>query len=176
MNVSLFGFVTGLHLALLQFGFLFMLVMNVSSTYVTYAMIVLSWMSGTLLGLRWQRIDGGVALGVGVVAYYAIYGLVAAAPLAPYTLPLAAIGVATAGLWAGRFFVVMLPYFERVDRLFFHENNGFMVGTIAVFIGFTMLGRPFLLAGPLITAAGLLIHLAGIRGRFRLSVRAAPTP
>lgn len=176
MQVALFGFVTGLHLALLQFGFLFMLVMNVSSTYVTYAMIVLSWMGGTLLGLRWQRLDGRAALAIGVVSYYAVYGLATAAPLADYTLPLAALGVATSGLWAGRFFVVMHPYFARVDRLFFHENNGFMLGIIVVFVGFTMLGRPFLLAGPLITAAGLLIHLATIRARHGVAARAASIP
>ena len=94
MNVSLFGFFTGLHLALLQFGCLFLLVMNVSSTYVVYAMIVLSWMSGTLVGLFWERLDARAALALGVVSYYTIYGLVATDPLASYTLPLSALGVA----------------------------------------------------------------------------------
>jgi hypothetical protein len=175
MNVALFGFFTGLHLALLQFGYLFVLVMNVTSTYVTYAMIVLSWMAGSLIGLRWERLDGRAAVLMGVVGYYVIYGLVAAAPLAAYTLPLAALGVATSGLWAGRFFVVLHPYFSRVDRLFFHENNGFMLGVIAVFVGFTMLGRPFLLAGPLLTGAGLLIHLATILARPRAGADAEST-
>jgi hypothetical protein len=159
MHLALFGFFTGLHLALLQFGYLFMLIMNVSSTYVTYMMIVLSWMGGTLLGLRWSRLDGRIALALGVAAYYGIYAVIAASPLAGFTLPLAAAGVVFSGLWAGRFFVVMRPYFGRVDSLFFHENNGFMLGVMAVFIGFTTLGRPFLLVGPLMTGIGLLVHL-----------------
>ena len=172
MNMALFGFLTGLHLALLQFGYLFLLIINISSTYVTYAMIVLSWMSGTLIGLRFLRLDGRTALGIGLLGYYAIYGLVVIDPLSPHTLPFAAMGVAISGLWAGRFFVVMLPYFERADRLFLHENNGFLVGVIAVFVGFTMLGRPFILWAPLLTGIGLLIHLTAINARRPVSVGA----
>ena len=173
MNLALFGFVTGLHLALLQFGYLFLLVINVTSTYVTYASIVLSWMAGTLIGLLWRNLDGRVALAIGVLGYYAIYALVVANPLAPWTLPVAAFGVAISGLWAGRFFVVMLPHFVRADRLFFHENNGFLVGVIAVFVGFTMLGRPFLLWTPMLTGAVLLLHLVTLEGRRAVGVAAS---
>ena len=45
IDAALFGFFTGLHLALLQFGLFFVLLMNVTSTYVTYAVIVVSWMT-----------------------------------------------------------------------------------------------------------------------------------
>ena len=176
MNTAIFGFFTGLHLALLQFGYLFTLIVNVSSTYVTYAMIVLSWMAGTLVGLRWERLDPRAALAIGVVSYLSIYGLVTVSPLAIYTLPLAAFGVMTSGLWAGRFFVVMHPYFERVDRLFFHENNGFMLGTVGAFVGFTLLGRPFLLTGPLITGAALLVHLIAIRTRGPIAASTSTAP
>jgi hypothetical protein len=162
MNLALFGFLTGLHLALLQFGYLFLLIIHVTSTYVTYALIVIAWMTGTLVGLRWRSLDRRAALGLGLLSYYATYLLVVSVPLAVYTLPCAALGVAFSGLWAGRFFVVMLPYYGRADRLFFHENNGFLVGVIASFIGFTLLGRPFLLWTPLPMAVGLLVQLTGI--------------
>lgn len=173
MNLALFGFLTGLHLALLQFGYLFLLVINITSTYVTYMMIVLAWMAGTLVGLLWRRLDGRAALGLGVIGYYAIYFLVVSDPLSPHTLPFAALGVAISGLWAGRFFVVMLPHYERADRLFFHENNGFLVGVIAVFVGFTMLGRPFLLWTPLLMGTGLLVHFITIDARREIDVGAA---
>ncbi len=173
MKLALFGFLTGFHLALLQFGYLFVLIINITSTYVTYAMIVLSWMAGTVIGLLWRSLDGRVALCIGVISYYAIYGLVVSDPLSPHTLPFAALGIAISGLWAGRFFVVMLPHFSRADRLFFHENNGFLVGVIAVFVGFTMLGRPFLLWSPLLVGAGLLIQLSGLGAGRGLAVRAA---
>jgi hypothetical protein len=161
MGLAFFGFLTGLHLALLQFGYLFLLVIHISSTYVTYAMIVLAWMSGTLIGLRWRGLDGRAALALGLLGYYATYGLVVNDAPVP-SLAFAALGVAASGLWAGRFFVVMLPHYGRADRLFFHENNGFLVGVIAAFVGFTMLGRPFLFWTPLVMGAGLLIQLMAI--------------
>lgn len=157
-----FGFLTGLHLAALQFGCFFLLLLNVTSTYVTYAAVVMSWMAGTVLGLAWARLGAAATLALGVVGYYAIYALVVTDPLAPYTLPIAVAGVAVAGLWAGRFFVVMLPVVGRADRLFFHENNGFLVGVVGVFVGFTTLGLDFLRWTPLLTGTLLLAQVAWI--------------
>ncbi len=155
IKAPLFATLTGLHLALLQFSYFFLLLINVTSTYITYMTIVISWMAGTLIGL-WLRLSAGLALVLGVVSYYAVYLLVISDPLSPSILPIAALGVAVTGLWAGRFFVLMLPLFGRPDSLFFHENNGFMVGVVAVFIGFTLLGKPFLLWTPLVSVLVLL--------------------
>ena len=155
LHLILFAALTGLHLALLQFCYFFLLLINVTSTYITYMTVVLSWMTGTLLGL-WLCLNAEVALILGVVSYYAVYGLVLADPLSPWLLPIAAAGVMVTGFWAGRFFVVMQPWFGRSDRLFFHENNGFMVGIVAVFLGFTLLGQAFLLGTPLVSVLLLL--------------------
>ena len=160
INLGVFGFLTGLHLALLQFCYFFLLLINVTSTYITYATIVISWMVGTLIGLYWRRLNAGLALIAGVASYYAIYALVLSDPLALHTLPIAAGGVAVSGLWAGRFFVVMLPLFARADRLFLHENNGFLLGVVGVFVGFTLLGLGFLFWTPLISGLWLLAHIA----------------
>lgn len=160
INLGLFGFLTGVHLALLQFCYFFLLLINVTSTYITYATIVISWMVGTLVGLFWRRLNAGAALIAGIASYYAIYGLVVSDPMALHTLPIAALGVAVSGLWAGRFFVVMLPLFARADRLFLHENNGFLLGIVGVFVGFTLLGLDFLFWTPLISGLWLLIHIA----------------
>ena len=156
INLGVFGFLTGVHLALLQFCYFFLLLINVTSTSSTYATIVISWMVGTLIGLYWRRLNAGLALIAGVASYYAIYALVLSDPLALHTLPIAAGGVAVSGLWAGRFFVVMLPLFARADRLFLHENNGFLLGVVGVLIGFTMLGQRFLLATPLVRRMAIM--------------------
>ncbi len=160
INLALFGFFTGLHLAILQFGYFFVLLINVTSTYITYMTIVISWMAGTLIGLWWRRLNAGFALLLGVASYYAAYLLVVSDPLSPSTLPIAALGVVITGLWAGRFFVVMLPLYGRADRLFFHENNGFMLGVVGVFLGFTLLGQSFLLWTPLLSVSLLLAHMS----------------
>ncbi len=154
-HLAAFAALTGLHLALLQFCYFFLLLVNVTSTYVTYMTVVLAWMAGTLVGL-WLTISADAALIVGVLSYYLVYGLVIADPLFPYLLPVAASGVLVTGIWAGRFFLVMQPLFGRADRLFLHENNGFLVGIVAVFLGFTLGGQAFLLAAPLLSLMGLL--------------------
>lgn len=169
VSLPLFAFFTGLHLAVLQFCYFFLLLTNVTSTYITYATIVIAWMTGTLLGLILPRLTAVWALVIGVVSYYAVYALVVTNPLAPATLGISAIGVAVTGLWAGHFFVAMLPLFAGADRLFFHENNGFLIGIAAVFAGFTLLGRPFLLWTPALAGAALLGHLLWLGARTKLS-------
>ena len=157
-----YAFITGLHLALLQFSYLLLLEINISSTYVTYMIIVVSWMVGAVIGLRWKNLNADIGLFLGVASYYGLYMLVSYDPLSRSTLVLAALGVILTGLWAGRFFVVMLPLMKRADSLFLHENNGFLIGVIALFLGFSFLGRKFLLWAPLITAATLVIYMKWI--------------
>ncbi len=166
-QLNLFATYTGLHLAIMQFSYFFVLLINVTSTYVTYATIVIAWMVGTIAGLMIKRLPAGAALLAGVVSYYAVFAWVLVDPLAAYTLPLAAFGVAITGLWAGRFFMVMLPLFERADRLFFHENNGFLVGVIGVFVGFTLLGLAFLWWAPVVSALLLVLHMRWLHTRHR---------
>lgn len=164
-NLALFASLTGFHLAVLQFSYFFLLLINVTSTYITYMTVVIAWMLGTLIGLVLPHLNAGLAMVLGVAGYYAAYAWVINNPLSPSTLPLAAIGVAITGLWAGRFFVVMRPLFVRVDRMFFHENNGFLVGIIAVFVGFSLAGRPFLLWTPLLSVIVLLAHMTWLGAR-----------
>ncbi len=156
----LFGFLAGLHLALLQFSYFFLLLINVTSTYVTYATIVVSWMAGALAGLMIPRLHAWVATGVGVVSYYVVYALVINNPLASFTLWVSALGVFLSGIWAGHFFVLMLPAFARADQLFLHENNGFLLGVIGVFVGFTLSGMQFLLWAPAVSFVVLLLSYA----------------
>jgi len=159
LQLKLHGFMTGLHFALLQLCYLLLLMFNVSSTYLTYALITTAWMAGAIAGLAFRSLDVRLVLLAGVLAYYGALAAVHYDPLAYATLAAAAVGVFLSGLWAGRFFVVMLPRMKRVDSLFFHENNGFVFGIAAAFVAFTLIGRPFLLYAPLVSGACLLVHL-----------------
>jgi hypothetical protein len=139
--------------ALLQFSYFLVLQINISSTYITYMLVVIAWMTGAVAGLWWQRLGTIPGIVAGLVCYYVVYALIISDPLAWTTLAAAAVGVWVAGLWAGRFFLAALPMFRRSDALFFHENNGFLVGVVGVFLGFTTLGRAFLFAAPVVAAA-----------------------
>ncbi|HIG26674.1 MAG TPA: hypothetical protein EYQ50_02315 [Verrucomicrobiales bacterium] len=148
IETILLAFLIGLHLAVVQFGFLLNLQVHVSSTYLTYMMVVLSWFCGSLIGLWTDRLGLKSGVLVSTAAYYVSYGIVAANPFSRLTIVLSALCVVIAGLWAGRFFTLFIQRFKQSDSLFLHENNGFLVGIISFFVGFTLLGKSFLLLMP----------------------------
>ena len=149
---------TGLYFAVLQLGYFLMLQLNVSSTYVTYMAVVLAWMTGTVTGLWWDK-PGGMRFGIaGLVAYYAVYGLVSLIPFSLWVLPWAMFGVFVTGLWAGQFFVRYFHKLPKTDVLFFYENNGFILGLLITFIGFVYLGNAFIRFAPLLLGCLLVIE------------------
>ena len=165
LRLTFFAGFAGLHLAVLQFCYFFLLLINVTSTYVTYITVVVAWMGGTMAGLLWRGLRPQTSMVGGVLAYYLTYALVFSAPLSATTLPISAIGVAVTGLWAGQLFVELLPSFSRADRLFLHENNGFLLGIVGVFIGFTLLGTDFLLGAPALSLLVQVVFLVWLRLR-----------
>jgi hypothetical protein len=66
------------------------------------------------------------------------------------------VAISVAAIWAGRFFVVMRSRFQSPDKMFFHENNGFLLGIVAFFIGFTTLGTSFIIFAPGLGGIALL--------------------
>lgn len=158
INFPVTSFLTGLHFAVLQFGYILLLEINVSSTYLTYMTVVLSWIGGSAGGVWVEKMGAPSGLVLGVLAYYGVSLLVFRAPFSPFSLPLAALGIAVTGLWAGRFFVYMFARCNRADRLFFHENNGFVAGILLFLAGFTLGGWTFLFVTPL-SVASLLVLL-----------------
>jgi len=155
---KLYFMFTGLYFSVLQFSYFLVLQLNVSSTYITYMVVVLAWMLGTVVGLWWTKLNTVLIGLLGGIAYYFVFLLVSVSSLSIWTLTLASVGVFISGLWAGRFFV---HYFTRVpdtDKLFFHENNGFLIGIIITVIGFAQYGKLFLMWSPLFCAT-LLVSL-----------------
>ena len=160
INPAVFAFLTGFYFAILQFCFLMVLAVYISSAYLTYALITFSWMCGSIAGLWLKNLNMRGGLALGIAGYYGVYLMAAQWPFAQITYFAAAFGALLAGLWAGRFFVYMLSGLKAVNRLFFYENNGFLAGIVVFFIGFTLLGRSFALWAPVTLACVLL---AGVR-------------
>ncbi len=94
-------------------------------------------------------------MGLGLFCFYSVYALITTLPFSGYTLAFSALGAGLTGLWAGQFFIFLLSQYNEVDRLFFHENNGFLLGIVLFFLGFTTLGREFVFWAPM-TLAGIL--------------------
>ncbi|MFQ5450916.1 MAG: hypothetical protein ACE5E9_09825 [Nitrospinaceae bacterium] len=165
IKLPVFAFLTGLYFAILQFCYLILLQVNISSAYLTYMIIVVSWFAGSLVGLWLKNLNVPLGVILGLLSYYGVYGLVVKWPFSSFTLFLASFGVFVTGLWAGRFFVFILSGFKTVDRLFFHENNGFLLGILLFFVGFTLLGREFSLWAPILLGSSLLVFNGWIPDR-----------
>jgi hypothetical protein len=87
------------------------------------------------------------------LAYYAALGLLRAFPYEWRVLPAVAVCLGVSGALSGSFFPYARNLFPRVKLLFFHENNGFLLGILLALLGSVFAGRALLALGP---AAGLL--------------------
>jgi len=157
IKFPVYAFLTGLYFSTLQFCYLILLQINISSAYLTYMVITTSWLVGSIIGLWLKNLDRNIGVGLGLFCYYSVYALVLTVPFSSFTLILAAFGCCISGLWAGRFFIFILLQYKQVDRIFFHENNGFWAGIVMFFLGFTLLGRPFVFWAPMILGGLLLL-------------------
>ena len=159
-----YAFLTGLYFSTLQFSYLILLQINISSAYITYMVITTSWLTGSIIGLWLDNLDRNIGVGLGLFCYYSVYALVSNMPFSGFSLVLSAVGSCITGLWAGRFFIFILHQYSQVDRVFFHENNGFWVGIVTFFLGFTLLGRQYVLWMPMALAGLLLLKHLWIKG------------
>lgn len=148
-------FLAGLHLGLLQGGYLLTLSRALSSAHLTYALVLGAWLAGAALGL-WLTIGQRTALLVGLASYVAVQvaltrlDFVAVSPW--WFVP----AVAASGLWSGRFFVAAIAGRGAAGRVFAGETDGFLVGALLATLAFVFVGRHGLWISPLVTAALLL--------------------
>lgn len=160
-RIPVFSFLIGWYFATLQFGYLLLLQVNYSATYVSYMIVVISWLAGAVGGLWIAQPRLGAGLVGGTLVYYGVYYLTRVLTGETLILAVTVLGAVAGGGIAGRFFRIFSESYGQVDRLFFHENNGFILGVLMFFLGFTLLGRAYLLWSPALLMAPLLGYLVG---------------
>lgn len=145
----------GLHLGLLQAGYLLTLARALSSAHTTYALVLAAWLAGATAGLWWP-LRPRVALVLGLVAYLGVQLALVRVDFVAVSPWCFAPAVAASGLWSGRFFAAALAGSARAGRIFAAETDGFLLGSIVAVIGYAWLGRHALWAMPVGTCALLL--------------------
>jgi hypothetical protein len=149
--------VVGSLLGLLQTGLFFQLTFTLSSSFRTFLMITVSWLLGSVLGIRLAKHTklhlNGFAL-LGLLAYFACVGLLGLFPFNTQLWPVYAGLILVTGLYPGVFFVRLSQYYTA-RQLFFSENNGFIMGLAGGTVLFLLWGRSALWVLPVLV--GILV-------------------
>lgn len=155
----------GLLFAACQVGYFVRMEFNLSSTYVSYYATIGLWLLGSLAGLALRRRELGTPLLLaGLAAYYLQGAVLARSPYDFGLLPLYGLCIFTTALYSGHFFRWARRSFGSAKSLFFHENNGFLLGYLLAVAQLLLHGQvsqqvlPAVLAG-----AHLLCRLAADR-------------
>ena len=151
---SLLMFFMGVFLGLLQMGYVFSVHMMLSSTFNSYLYILTAWLIGGIIGVCSKRMKSlPLVLLAAVISYAISQFLLSIAPFHKEFLVVHASLSSSGGILGGVLFKLARPWFTHVRDMFFHENNGFLCGIIAAFIGTTLYGHAFVVIAPMALAA-----------------------
>jgi len=148
-SAKLLIFSLGLLLGLLQMGYVLSVQRMLSSTITSYLCILAAWLIGGIVGVNLRQLRPlyvPVALALG--AYYVSQLLLQLAPFQMGLMPIHCALSATGGLLGGAGFRIGCSWFAEVRDMFFHENNGFLLGLVGAFVGTSLHGYVFLLIAP----------------------------
>jgi hypothetical protein len=159
--LAIVSFVCGLHFAVLQFSYFFLMEAYLSSQYLSYFIALFFWLCGFLAGLFIPK-PGWFArlLLLGVVAYYVAWILTRLIPFHPLLYPSAALCSVVSGLGPGYFFPFVARRFQPIRSPLFHENNGFILGILVSLRGSIYFGSSLLAYGPLVGVVLVTLALA----------------
>ena len=160
------AFVTGFCLGCLQVALGFVMLRGAGASARSWFLLLLCWLLGALLGVRLQRTasrDNRRAatwasrqeqiLLFGAVAVYLAAEMAAAwAPFSSAPLVFSLVGAAVSGAYGGSFLSSRADKGLSIGALFFHENNGFLVG-LTFATGVLLIRAPLLVPLVFLSAA-----------------------
>lgn len=156
----------GLFFATCQVGYFIQLEFYLSATVVSFYATLGMWLLGGLVGLLIRNDSATLALmATGLSAYYAFGWALRQHPYDLRFLPLYLSLIFASALYSGYFFRHARPQFARAQSLFFHENNGFLLGYVVAILELLLHGQVSVQVLPAATAVGHLLVWALITTR-----------
>ncbi|NOZ75882.1 MAG: hypothetical protein GXO90_11020 [FCB group bacterium] len=147
----------GFHFGLLQVSSYFLFQCYYTATYMGYFFISVIWIAGVVLNLRFAKPKSfRTSLLLSTIAYGLLaLGLVTFIPTIVF-LPIYGILILATAAPAGALFRTRAES-QSTAQLFFHENNGFILGFVTSLLGFVQWGvrAPFIL--PFISLALIML-------------------
>lgn len=156
MSATIRAWAAGIHLGLLQTGYLLSLQRAISAAHQTYATVVGAWLVGSLIGL-FVRLRPRLTLVVGLLTYIAVQLTLTQVDFAAYTWPWWVPAIVCSGVYSGRFFTDAIAAGEDVGPTFAHETYGFVVGALVALVAAVFFGRSALWVCPI--ATGITVAL-----------------
>jgi hypothetical protein len=125
------AFTAGLYFATCQVGYFIHMEFNLSSTFVSYYVVIGLWILGSLAGLfiKLRKLSPLLILG-GLATFFLHSFMLHKFPYNMRMLPLYMLFIFLSALYSGYFFRWARRDFKSVKSLFFHENNGFLCGYV----------------------------------------------
>ncbi|HGG58311.1 MAG TPA: hypothetical protein ENK26_00140, partial [Gammaproteobacteria bacterium] len=158
------AFALGFYFALLQFGYFFLTEAYVSSRAVSFFFVLAFWLIGFLMGLRRARHHRLAAvLALSLASYYVAWFVVHRHPYSSADYVVVAATALLSGIAPGYYFAWAQRRFTRVRQLFFHENNGFVLGIVASLFGSLFAGAWTLNWAPLLALAPVALGAFWLR-------------
>lgn len=126
-----YALVVGLWLATLQVNLFFALQTYLSSSVLSWTLLVGCWLMGSILGVRWLRPgDSPKLISLAFAGALLCQFLLLNYPYRLSLLPLHALLLVAVGLYPGYFFQAERSHFTRPGQLFFWETLGFVLGLL----------------------------------------------
>ncbi len=158
LGPALFAGTAGLYFAVCQVGYFIQLEFYLSATVVSFYTMLGMWLLGGLAGLLIRKDSVTLALVVGGLCAYYVFGW--ALRQYPYDLrllPLYLSLIFATALYSGYFFRHARSQFDRPKFLFFHENNGFLLGYVLAVLELLLQGQISVQVLPAAAAVGHLL-------------------
>lgn len=152
----------GIYFALVQFAYFFLLEVYLSSRALPFFICLFFWLAGFLGGLNLKKKQAmKVLLIAGTAAYYAAMLLTRIYPFQYQILPVIGLCIAISALLPGYYFPWAAQQFSTARQLFFHENNGFILGILISLLWALFAGQALLMVSPLAGAFMPAVLLLG---------------
>ena len=141
--------IIGLHLAVIQYAYFFLLEAYLSSRSVTYFISLFFWLCGFLIGLNLPKKNLLLPLiALGLFSYLLSYFMHELFPYRDFLYPVIACTISVSSLQSGYFFNIVSDSNDKVQTALVHENNGFVLGTLLCMLAVLYVGWYFLAFGP----------------------------
>ena len=151
--------VLGFYFGILQTALYFSIEVFVTATFTGYFFLVLAWMCGVIFAMKTDSLDNFyLSFTSSVLLFYIFLLFVISFPYKGWMFPVLGLLIFVSAFPAGKF-VKLFGKSVSSDSLFFHENNGFILGMVMSILLFVKFGIHFIYFAPILAYSLTILSL-----------------